>query len=363
MKFCSMKVLTIVCISTLIIAQASCSWFRDDSEWEELFGERNAFNANNVDFEKSYKRDQSTYTQVLAKGAYLTKSVAACGVCHGMDAKDPNSALSGGRIIEDENGLIVASNITSDKKTGIGKWSVGDIVKVVRKGIDRKSNKISQSMHLGYHWLSDEDARAIALYLKSQPAVSNKIENKRGGGINVVFGSAGLEIFSRNKEYDGYVPNLSDSNVLYYGQYLANNTANCYSCHTGDDDKPFGGSEKKGESYLTRFKNFFDVELGNLKFGSLEREYANQANLKKRAVENKPLEKPDLVFPQLGPDIRGAKKGKLKKWSEAEIVAYLSSGRTPKGEVRDGLLCPWPYFSGMNQKDKQAIARYLKSLG
>lgn len=368
MKFCSVKALSIVLFFTLILIQTSCSWFRDDSEWEELFGEKKKFNANAVDFEQSYKQDKRRYAKVLARGGYLTKHVAACGSCHGMDAKDPNSALSGGRIIEDERGLIVASNITPDDKTGIGKWAIGDIIKVVHKGIDREGNNISQSMHLGYRWLSDEDVRAIAIYLKSQPAVKNSTKNERGGGINVIMGSDALEVFSKNKEYDGYIPNLSDGNVLYYGKYLANNVANCYSCHTGDVDKPFAGSEKPGIGFFTKFKDFFDVELGdiglgNVKFGSLDREYGHQANFKKNKVENKPLEKPELVFPQLGPDIRGARKGKLKSWSEAQMIAYLSSGKTPKGKSKNGALCPWPYFKGMNQKDKQAIARYLKSVG
>lgn len=349
----------------ILFFASSCSWFVDDSEWVELFGEKEKFNALNVDFEKHYAKNKSAYKKVLARGSYLTKHVTACGVCHGEKAGDPNSPLSGGRIIEDERGLVVASNITPHE-SGIKDWTIAELVRVIRKGKDRAGEDISKTMHLGYRWLSDADARAIAMYIKTRPAVENKIENSRGGGINFTFGSEGLQILTGKKDFDGYVPSLSERNSLYYGEYLANNVANCYACHTGDVKNPYAGSEEKGVSFIKRFRDFFDFDFkiaDNIKFGTLDQEYGDQENFKKYAKrkENQKLEKPELVFPQLGPDIRG--KVALASWSERDIINYLSSGNTPSKEKKNPELCPWPYFKGMTKKDKAAIAKYLKSIG
>jgi len=72
------------------------------------------------------------------RGAYLVNAVAVCGNCHTprdaagkpIDGKE----LSGGREFDIAAGHIVGSNITPDRETGVGTWSLGQIVYALRNG-------------------------------------------------------------------------------------------------------------------------------------------------------------------------------------------------------------------------------------
>src|SRR5258706_14185658 len=73
------------------------------------------------------------------RGAYLVNTVAVCGNCHtphdAASTPVPGMELAGGREFDIEAGHIVGSNITPDRETGIGNWSVGQIVSPVRNRI------------------------------------------------------------------------------------------------------------------------------------------------------------------------------------------------------------------------------------
>jgi len=66
------------------------------------------------------------------RGAYLVNAVAVCGNCHtphdAASTPIPGMELAGGREFDIAAGHIVGSNITPDRETGIGDWSVGQIV-------------------------------------------------------------------------------------------------------------------------------------------------------------------------------------------------------------------------------------------
>jgi len=92
---------------------------------------------------------------------------------------DPTKNLAGAFVIEEPVFKAYAQNITPDMETGIGKWSEDDIVKAIRTGQRPDGTVIQPPMP----WqmlsnLSDEDAYAIAAYLKSLPAISHKVPDK-----------------------------------------------------------------------------------------------------------------------------------------------------------------------------------------
>jgi hypothetical protein len=69
--------------------------------------------------------------------------------------------LAGGREFDIEAGHIVGSNITPDRETGIGNWSVGQIVYAVRNGFRPDGTIIGPPMPIqSYRHLSDRDAMA-----------------------------------------------------------------------------------------------------------------------------------------------------------------------------------------------------------
>ena len=68
-------------------------------------------------------------------------------------------------------------NITGDNETGIGKWSVEDVATVLKTGQTPDFDFVGSGMGdvvEGTAALSDADRRAIAVYVKSLPAISSK---------------------------------------------------------------------------------------------------------------------------------------------------------------------------------------------
>src|SRR5581483_2229596 len=66
----------------------------------------------------------------VERGSYLVNTIMTCANCH--SPKGPPSAVagkdfSGGLRFDEPPFDVTASNITSDKETGIGNWSAADI--------------------------------------------------------------------------------------------------------------------------------------------------------------------------------------------------------------------------------------------
>ena len=73
-------------------------------------------------------------------------------------------------------------NITPDKETGIGSWKREDIAELLLTGTKPDFDNVQGLMYEviqgtphGYKDMTKEDALAIADYLKSIPAIVNKI--------------------------------------------------------------------------------------------------------------------------------------------------------------------------------------------
>ena len=67
-------------------------------------------------------------------------------------------------------GTLVASNITPDPDTGLGKWTDGEIIRAIREGVDRDGNALFPIMpYSHFRNMSEEDAQAIVAYLRSLP--------------------------------------------------------------------------------------------------------------------------------------------------------------------------------------------------
>jgi len=110
------------------------------------------------------------------RGAYLVNALAHCGECHTprnwFGAVDEDRFLAGSKHGPDGKPV---PNITSDPKSGIGKWSEDDIVGVLTDGHTPDFDFVAGAMAdvvKTTSKLSDEDRRAIAIYLKSVAPVS-----------------------------------------------------------------------------------------------------------------------------------------------------------------------------------------------
>ena len=110
------------------------------------------------------------------RGAYLAATIGRCGECHTrrglLGAPDPAHPLAG--TWHGPDGKKVP-NLTPDPATGLGKWSVEDIVTLLATGqtpdFDFVGGPMGEIVEATAR-LTDADRRAIALYLKSLPPVA-----------------------------------------------------------------------------------------------------------------------------------------------------------------------------------------------
>jgi len=117
------------------------------------------------------------------RGVYLVTALGHCAECH-----TPRNWLGGLKTTLAYAGSAdgpegeLAPNITPDEATGIGKWSVADIVWFLQTGLkpngDDTQGLMSVVIENGYKHLPEADLRAIAAYLRSLPPIRNKVVKK-----------------------------------------------------------------------------------------------------------------------------------------------------------------------------------------
>ncbi|MGZ5219637.1 MAG: c-type cytochrome [Chitinophagaceae bacterium] len=132
--------------------------------------------------EKNIRPDSSDKVKY---GQYMT-TMASCGDCHtpmNQDGSpDFSKAFSGGFVFATPMFKVTVANITPDSATGIGSWTEDAFVakfrtnssdEVVNKDHGRENTMMPWAM---YGKMKEGDLRAIYAYLKTVPALSNKVE-------------------------------------------------------------------------------------------------------------------------------------------------------------------------------------------
>ena len=106
------------------------------------------------------------------RGAYLVTGLGHCGGCHtpknSFGADKSKQELRGGKL---DN--WVAPDLTSNPRIGLGDWSVDDIAEFLASGRNAHAaagGAMADVISHSTSFMSDADRRAIAVYLKSQPA-------------------------------------------------------------------------------------------------------------------------------------------------------------------------------------------------
>jgi mono/diheme cytochrome c family protein len=123
----------------------------------------------------------------VARGRYLTV-VGGCNDCHTpgtfYGAPDTTRVLSGSELgWVGPWGTTYPRNLTPDLETGLGKYSAADIVRAIRTGQRLDGSPLLPPMPWpNYAQMTDEDLMAVAVYLKSLPAVSHKVPDRLSPG-------------------------------------------------------------------------------------------------------------------------------------------------------------------------------------
>jgi mono/diheme cytochrome c family protein len=106
------------------------------------------------------------------RGAYLVNGLGHCGGCHtpknALGADRSNEFLRGGDLE-----TWVAPDLTDNHRTGLGDWNIEDIAEYLRTGRNARAaagGPMADVITYSTSLMNDDDRRAIAAYLKSQPA-------------------------------------------------------------------------------------------------------------------------------------------------------------------------------------------------
>jgi mono/diheme cytochrome c family protein len=258
----------------------------------------------------------------IARGKYIFGAAAGCG-CH-TAPKQPLNA--GGRKYDGPFGTVYSSNITPDPATGIGKWTDEQIITATRAGRRPNGERlIPVHPYTVFNGMAAQDLKDVVAYLRSVPAVNRQTPAKK---ISVplfesVFLPAWLATFAAIENPPASAP----TSGLARGEYLTRALGHCGECHT---------------------PRTMTMAVDNTRFLA--------GNPKGKGPEGS-------AVPNITPD----RETGLGSWTEEQITDYLETGNKPDGDVAGGLMAEVIQGSSAGYKDltkadRQAIAKYLKSI-
>jgi mono/diheme cytochrome c family protein len=268
----------------------------------------------------------------LARGDYLFSAVLGCPVCHSERDFDlfgapPQPPFGGGRKclaagdkppgLAEQGGMpgtLCFRNISSDKATGIGAWTDGEILRAMREGIHRDGSGLFPMMpYFIYRSLSDADAAAVVTYLRTLPPIDNPLPQTELDFPFSLFAKLTPEPLVEP------VADPDQTNAVEYGRYLAN-VARCAFCHTPRDRsrQPLAGKDFAGGiEFQGRNGMFYSTNLTT------------------------------------DPDGLG----------DMDADEFIALFRRPAVPATDEVnLMPWTYFDGMSDADLGAIYAFLQTV-
>ena len=278
----------------------------------------------------------SVDSAVIAKGKYLVTGPAHCISCHVKDYDAILRAdtslvepLQGGVVFPlGPMGTVSPANLTPHSTTGIGRYSDGQIFRMMRHNV-KPDGSASLSLMMPFWDMVDEDLIAIVSYLRSLDPVDNATPGPSYTALGKVLRSV-TPLFK--PILDATPPSLAPpmKPTIERGKYLAHSVANCVTCHTNHD--------------LITFETIGPEFAGGMEFEPME-----------------PLHRKLGVDSDLwtrSPNITPHPNSVLSKFKTvADWIARFRTGRTISFSPMD-----WGPFSRMSDADLEAIWLYLHSL-
>lgn len=122
-------------------------------------------------------------TNPVMLGKYLVHNLD-CYTCHSgdftkLDILNPENSFGylggGNKPLDQQGNVVLTANITPDAETGIGTWTEEKFVRALRFGLIEGQPALRYPM-MPYTQLTDYEAACIFRYLKTVPAIKNKID-------------------------------------------------------------------------------------------------------------------------------------------------------------------------------------------
>lgn len=181
----------------------------------------------------------------VARGEYVFHA-GACDSCH-TDHPNHGPFLAGGRRMDTELGTFYVPNITPDEETGIGNWSAEDFRRAMIEGeTPAGSHYYPVFPYRWYTGMSEEDVADLWAYLRSVPAVRNRVPpHDIPFPLNIRFLLLGWKLINFDRGETVHDPEQSEA--WNRGAYLVNHLGHCGACHT---PKIFAGAAFRSDKFL-----------------------------------------------------------------------------------------------------------------
>lgn len=141
--------------------------------------------------EGSFKPDPSKSAE-WNRGAYIVRGAGHCGTCHTpkslLGADQEGSFLQGASL----QGWF-APDITNNAQTGLGKWSLEDVVNYLKTGVNAHSiasGPMAEAVENSTSKMTDPDLKAVAVYLKSLGSDTGNIQAPKPDEARMAAGEA-----------------------------------------------------------------------------------------------------------------------------------------------------------------------------
>jgi mono/diheme cytochrome c family protein len=263
----------------------------------------------------------------LVRGEYLARA-GDCIACHSAAGGKP---FAGGLAMASPIGTMYSSNITPDANTGIGSYSFEDFDQAVRHGYAKGKGSLYPAMPFpSYARVSEQDMQDLyAYFMKGVAPVESQVQANdipwplsMRWPLNIWRAMFAPDATKVQQAADAVAPT---ADALVRGAYLVEGLGHCGSCHTPR-------SVTMAEKALT----------------GGEDEYL--------AGGNAPIDG------WIAKSLRGDNDG-LARWTQADIVALLKTGRNDHTAVFGGMAEVIQHSTQhMSDSDLNAMAAYLKSL-
>ncbi|HLL11989.1 MAG TPA: cytochrome c [Rubrivivax sp.] len=260
---------------------------------------------------------QAISSAVLERGAYLARA----GNCIGCHTTPGGEAFAGGRGVHTPFGVVMATNITPDNKTGIGSWSAAEFWRALHHGRSKDGRLLYPAFpYPSFTYVTRDDSDALYAFLRTVPAVEKP---NAPHALRFPYGTqAALAVwralYFRPREFEAQAQQGTEWNR---GKYLVQGLGHCAACHSG--------------------RNF----LGGT---SLNAEFAGGLM-------------PDATW--YAPSLASPVEAGVQGWAREEAVKLLKAGVSTHASV-SGPMAEVVFTSTqyLTPKDLDAMSQYLASI-
>lgn len=247
-----------------------------------------------------------------------------CQHCH----QSADGALSGRYMAENEpyGKNAYSANITQHPEAGIGRYTDGELVYMLRTGVKRDGKATPPWMPRLIH-MSNEDLYSIVAYLRSDDPAVQPVDVRHPAFEPNFLAKFFISVIGIDPhpfpEKPIEAPPATDK--VAYGRYLLHGRFDCYGCHSTSFETLDVTNPEKSPGYLAGGNPMTDSEGRTI----------SSANLT-----------PD---PETG----------LGKWTEAQFAEAVRFGKHPGGRA---LRFPMTPFTAMTDEEVSALWAYLQTV-